>query len=868
MALASATRVGPYEIVSVLGAGAMGEVYRARDSRLDREIALKVLSEECLGDTVKRRRFIQEARSASSLNHPNIVVVHDYGTEDGISYIASELIDGHSLRELIRGGPVPIAELLDIAIQIAEGIAAAHAAGIVHRDLKPENIMLTRQNRVKLLDFGLAKPVMESNACDDGAELTMDGFVTEPGLVVGTVGYMSPEQARGLQLTVQSDQFSFGLILHEMATGQPAFKGDTPMQTLFAIANAGQPPFTPGPAAFRLLVERCLRRDPEKRFSDTAEMATRLRKIRDELPLKTPARPALSTGLQKVAYQVPARWRYIGLAACAAIALAAYVLARLFAWHPPSPDAITYEPAIAQTGFDAAPAVDSSGRMLAWSGASAGILQIFTARAGADDGAPITSQPANCLFPVWSHDGERVFFISEHGGAPALWSVPAAGGPAEPVVDNVARAAVSPAGDSLALLRPVQRGSTELAVWLLRLPERTTAIFAPLHDRRFPEDTFAGFSPNGSRLGVFSADGNFLVAALNGGRIGGYRLANDYGPHPFAWTAHDRIYWGAGHLRVADLRQGRVWQVSNGSGVEGWPSAAAGRMFLATARPSWRVASFDGAGHSVEGPLAGRDAVWSPTGRQFAWIESAGGRTEIRIRDALSGWERVVVRAADFRGAQGDLSSIAFAPDGRRLAVVRSQGSSQIWIVGLNGQQPVRAVPADGSAADERQPAWSPDGQWLAFMSSRNGQSVLMKARAGATGAPAVIASVAARQPVWSADGRFITALADDGGVDIVPAGGGPIRKAGDGLWLCAAWDGDGIRGIREVNHRLEFTRLNPASGVEERIADAGPAPAAFAWATALGEPSMSRASISRDGIFTTTMMNAQSSIWSAQGLE
>src|SRR5581483_4505666 len=339
MALASATRVGPYEILSVLGCGSMGEVYRARDTRLDRNIALKIISEECLTDTSRRRRFVQEARSASALNHPNIVVVHDFGTHDGISYIASELVEGTSLRDVIRRGPLPMPQLLDIAIQIAEGLASAHQSGIVHRDLKPENIMITPDGRVKILDFGLAKPVVECDpeATSAGVGRTLDGMVTEPGLIVGTVGYMSPEQARGMPVSFTSDQFSFGLVLHEMATGQQAFRRETPMQTLLAIANAEQPPFTPGPVSFRLLVERCLRPDPEKRFEETREIAERLRKIRDELTAKPPPKIVQKAAehIPVVVHEAPRRWAAIAIVSLAALAFAVFLLARLFTYSPP-----------------------------------------------------------------------------------------------------------------------------------------------------------------------------------------------------------------------------------------------------------------------------------------------------------------------------------------------------------------------------------------------------------------------------------------------------------------------------------------------------------------------------------------------------
>lgn len=274
----------------------MGEVYVAHDSRLSRNVALKILASGTPTDAIRQKRFIQEARSASALNHPNIVTIHDFGTVDGISYIVSELVEGEPLRKLIQQGPLPLGKLLDLAIQIADGLAAAHASGIVHRDLKPENIMVAPDGRIKILDFGLAKPIQrdgsDSASSSEFNGSTFDG--TEPGLILGTIGYMSPEQARGAPVSFQSDQFSLGAMLHEMATGQQAFRRETPMQTLLAIADMDQTPFTPGPVAFRMLVQKCLSKDPAARFASTAEITERLRKLRDEVRGGEPAaRPAI-----------------------------------------------------------------------------------------------------------------------------------------------------------------------------------------------------------------------------------------------------------------------------------------------------------------------------------------------------------------------------------------------------------------------------------------------------------------------------------------------------------------------------------------------------------------------------------------------
>src|SRR6476659_180165 len=233
MAFTSGSRLGPYEILAPLGAGGMGEVYRARDERLRRDVAVKVLVSELSADPGRRKRFEQEARSASSLNHPNIVTIHDIGSTDSTVYIAMELVDGRTLRALLQDGLLPTRRLLDIAFQIADGLAKAHGAGIVHRDLKPENIMVTKDGVVKILDFGLAKLLPREDGLEQDSATAIQE--TRPGTVLGTIGYMSPEQASGRPVDFRSDQFSLGSILYELATGKCVFHHAATAETLTAI---------------------------------------------------------------------------------------------------------------------------------------------------------------------------------------------------------------------------------------------------------------------------------------------------------------------------------------------------------------------------------------------------------------------------------------------------------------------------------------------------------------------------------------------------------------------------------------------------------------------------------------------------------
>jgi len=284
MTLGTGTRLGPYEILSPLGAGGMGEVYRAKDPRLGREVAIKVLPEALALDRDRLSRFEQEARAASALNHPNIVTIHEIGREEGVAFIAMELVDGRTVRELIAFKPMPVRRLLNVAAQIADGLSKAHAAGIVHRDLKPENVMVSRDGFVKILDFGLAK-LAEPASGEVSVMLTMTAQPTQPGTVLGTVGYMSPEQASGEPLDFRSDQFSLGSIVYEMATGHKAFQRKTAAETMAAIIRETPEPLArlrpdlPPPVEW--IVERCLSKDREDRYASTKDLARDLAGVRD-----------------------------------------------------------------------------------------------------------------------------------------------------------------------------------------------------------------------------------------------------------------------------------------------------------------------------------------------------------------------------------------------------------------------------------------------------------------------------------------------------------------------------------------------------------------------------------------------------------
>src|SRR5215467_1568674 len=275
MSLTSGTKLGPYEIIAPLGAGGMGEVYRARDPQLGRDVAIKILPAFLSRDPDRLRRFEQEARAAAALNHPNILAVYQLGNHEGSPYLVCELLEGSTLREHLMRGPLPVRKAVDYGAQTAHGLAAAHEKGIVHRDLKPENLFVTRDGRIKILDFGLAKLIQPPTSSGSATPTIEAG--TEPGVVMGTVGYMAPEQVRGGAADYRADIFAFGAILYEMLTGKRAFHKPTSPETMSAILNeeaSSLSQISPGtPPALQRVVHRCLEKNPEQRFQSASDLA-------------------------------------------------------------------------------------------------------------------------------------------------------------------------------------------------------------------------------------------------------------------------------------------------------------------------------------------------------------------------------------------------------------------------------------------------------------------------------------------------------------------------------------------------------------------------------------------------------------------
>jgi len=432
----------------------MGEVWRARDTRLGREVALKVLPAAISSDPARRQRFEQEARAASALNHPNIITVYDVGSADSTTYLAMEHVEGRTLRELVNAEALPIRKLLDVGVGVAEGLAKAHSAGIVHRDLKPENVMISQDGFVKILDFGLAK-LTENTPEQNSAVPTAAPSPTAPGTVMGTVGYMSPEQASGHPVDFHSDQFSFGSILYEMATGKRAFQKATGVETLSAIIREEPEPVERvnprAPAPLRWIVERCLSKDPEERYASTRDLARDLRSIRDHL-----SETSLSESVQTPSRNVRRRRGVLAVAVAAALLLlvglfVGKLLGRSGSGNP------NFQRLTFRRGNTLNARFSPDGQSVVYGAAWEGNApEIFTARAGSPESRALGLQPASVL--AVSSAGELAILQNPHyvigwEMRGTLARVPLAGGAPRQVLEDVQDADWSPDGKELAVVR-------------------------------------------------------------------------------------------------------------------------------------------------------------------------------------------------------------------------------------------------------------------------------------------------------------------------------------------------------------------------------------------------------------------------------
>jgi len=477
MGLTSGTKLGPYDIESLIGAGGMGEVYRARDARLNRTVAIKVLPKSYSADADRLQRFMQEARAAAALNHPNILSIYDIGEEQGSPYIVSELLEGSSLREVLRGGPVATRKAIDYALQITRGLAAAHDKGIVHRDLKPDNIFITEDGRVKILDFGLAK-LTRPEASEPGDTMTAAQVNTEPGQVLGTAGYMAPEQVRGKATDHRADIFSFGSILYEMLSGKRAFRGETAADTMSAILKEEPEELSETgrsvPAALERIVRHCLEKNPAQRFQSAGDVGFALEALADaSLSSKTSAQPAVSGVEPAVADQSPSQKRaWVGHPLGIGLVIGVAAIAGALGWWLGGRNRIEapeYQQITFRTGSIDNARFAPDGTVIYTASWDGGDDQIYMSRTDEPGTRELGLKNANVL--AISNKGELAIrlnttYFSGYAREGTLARVPLSGGTPREVLDNVQDADFAEDGTSMAVVRYVP----ENGHWKLEYP--------------------------------------------------------------------------------------------------------------------------------------------------------------------------------------------------------------------------------------------------------------------------------------------------------------------------------------------------------------------------------------------------------------
>jgi eukaryotic-like serine/threonine-protein kinase len=815
MSLAAGQRVGPYEVLAVLGAGGMGEVWRARDTRLSRGVAIKVLLAGAASDAERLRRFEREARAASALNHPNIVTLYEVGREGDLSYIVMELVEGQTLREALADGSLPVKKLLSVSSQVADGLARAHDAGIVHRDLKPENVMLTRDGLVKILDFGLAK-LSQPEVDSAGTLAPTITRGTEPGIVMGTVGYMSPEQASGGAVDARSDQFSLGAVLYEMATGRRPFEGKTRPETLAAIIREDPPPVATlnpkVPPPFVWIVERCLAKEPEGRYASTRDLARDLAGVRDRIsePSVSGATPAAAAAARKPR-------RILAVAALVAVAAAALVAGR-WLWKT-SPVTPSYRRLTFRNGYLFKARFAQDGQTVVYSAAWArDPIQLFTTQPGSVESRELGT-PGAALLSI-SKSGEMLVLRGE-----TLARVSLAGGAEREILEGVVDADWAPNGTDIAVIRRPVSGTAPGAVTGARVEfpvgkvlfEATHPLRSIRVSRRGDSVAFVESPFRGDLRGFLS-----LVDRNGKSR----RLTQEFSAMAdVAWSPRGEEVWfsaaGTGEglaLRAVTL-SGRQRVIARVPGSQELLDVAAdGRVLLS----HWHVRGILKA--LVPGATVERELSWldgsiptdlSDDGKTLLFVERGEGAGSI----TYSVWKRSTDGSPAVRLGDGRASGLS--PDGAWALAVRLNPQPAQLLLIPTGAGETKVLTHD--SINHRIAAWFRDGRRILFVGDEPGHEPRLYVQDIEGGAPRAISAEASKGTQWltwrpiSPDGKL--AVFFNGQFLLYPVDGGPPRPI-PGLLpgeIPIGWDTSGAAlYVRDRQTPIRIHRLDVTTGRRE----------------------------------------------------
>jgi len=819
MALETGKRIGAYEIQDLLGAGGMGEVYRARDTRLDRTVAIKILQGHLALDDDIRQRFEREAKVVSSLNHPNICTLFDVGHQDGMDYLVMEFLDGESMADRLARGPMPLPELLKTAVEIADALDRAHRQGLVHRDLKPGNIMLTKSG-AKLLDFGLARITPPTRSMSDLSSPTMSRPITAEGTIVGTFQYMAPELLEGGEADARSDIFSFGAVLYEMATGRRPFEGRSQASLIAAILKESPRPISTlmplSPPALDRAVSRCLEKDPNDRWQTARDLLLDLKWVaeagsRAGIPVPVAARRKSRERLA---------WTLAG-AGGIATALLAFVA---ISWAPkPPPEIRFFIPTSAEIIGMGTPKVSPDGRCIAYNAAdSSGVMRLWIRPMGSLTAQPL-SGTENAQRPFWSPDSRYLGFMAEG----KLKKIAVAGGPPQTICDSGSMGDGSWSKDGMILfdstasdsLRRVPaaggqsapatyvdrtRGETGNA-WPQFLPDGRHFLFLGLTAR--PESTALKVGDLTSRATRILAIGNFSRMDFVPGYILYVKdralLAQPFDTGALKFTGEpfpvvDDVAVGGGGAANAEFSASRngVLVFRGGAGIAqsrftwvdraGHDVQTAGEMGPYGSfqlAPDGKRIAFDNAGNSSNQDIwileAGRDVttrftfsptdeywpVWSPDGSRIAYASNPSGRFDVFVKGATGAQPESLMATAQVSLGPSDWSS-----DGRTIACVALGGptSWDIWVLPTTGERP---HPLIATPFREWEPRFSPDGRWIAYSSNESGRREIYVQPYPGLGGKWQVSNAGGRDPEWRRDGKELFFVSLNGtmmAVDVV----------------------------------------------------------------------------------------------------